>query len=70
MSGHGTAHHQSTTDAIYFGMQSEYQECFGQRGIMDPETALLAQSAGVTLVTLMTTDAWVRAREGITQLWR
>jgi hypothetical protein len=37
---------------------------------MDPETALLAQSAGVTLVTLMTTDAWVRTREGITQLWR
>lgn len=36
---------------------------------MDPETALLAQSAGVTLVTLMTTDAWRRTREGITQLW-
>lgn len=37
---------------------------------MDPEAALLAQSAGVTLVTLMTTDAWSRTREGITQLWR
>lgn len=37
---------------------------------MDPETALLAQSAGVTLVTLVTTDAWQRTREGITQLWR
>ncbi|MEU1296977.1 MULTISPECIES: hypothetical protein [unclassified Streptomyces] len=37
---------------------------------MDPETALLAQSAGVTLVTLMTTDAWQRTRDGITQLWR
>jgi hypothetical protein len=37
---------------------------------VDPETALLAQSAGVTLVTLMTTDAWHRTREGITQLWR
>ncbi|MFL4950808.1 hypothetical protein ACJ6WE_26480 [Streptomyces sp. MMS24-I31] len=37
---------------------------------MDPETALLAQSAGVTLVTLMTTDAWHRTRDGITQLWR
>ncbi|MEU8648899.1 hypothetical protein [Streptomyces sp. NPDC048737] len=37
---------------------------------MDPDTALLAQSAGVTLVTLMTTDAWHRTREGITQLWR
>lgn len=37
---------------------------------MEPETALLAQSAGVTLVTLMTTDAWHRTREGIAQLWR
>jgi hypothetical protein len=37
---------------------------------VDPETALLAQSAGVTLVTLMATDAWERTREGITQLWR
>lgn len=37
---------------------------------MDPETALLAQSAGVTLVTLATTDAWHRTREAITQLWR
>ncbi|MGV9388509.1 hypothetical protein ACWDQL_05160 [Streptomyces olivaceus] len=37
---------------------------------MDPEMALLAQSAGVTLVTLMTTDAWNRTREGVTSLWR
>lgn len=37
---------------------------------VDPEAALLAQSAGITLVTLMTTDAWQRTREGITQLWR
>ncbi|MGW0879424.1 hypothetical protein [Streptomyces sp. NPDC002671] len=37
---------------------------------MDSDTALLAQSAGVTLVTLITTDAWERTREGITQLWR
>lgn len=37
---------------------------------MEPETLLLAQSAGVTLVTLMTTDAWHRTREGIAQLWR
>ncbi|MFC5955442.1 hypothetical protein ACFP51_13370 [Streptomyces pratens] len=36
---------------------------------MDPETALPAQSAGVTLVTLMTTDAWNRTREGVTRLW-
>ena len=37
---------------------------------MEPETVLLAQSAGVTLVTLMTTDAWNRTREGFAQLWR
>ncbi|GAA1500939.1 hypothetical protein [Streptomyces synnematoformans] len=37
---------------------------------MDPEAALLAQSAGITLVTLMTTDAWQRTRDGVTQLWR
>ncbi|MEW2116492.1 hypothetical protein AB0945_15110 [Streptomyces sp. NPDC005474] len=37
---------------------------------MEPETVLLAQSAGVTLVTLMTTDAWHRTRDGIVQLWR
>ncbi|WP_109001336.1 hypothetical protein [Streptomyces rishiriensis] len=37
---------------------------------MDSEVALLAQSAGTTLVTLMATDAWHRVRDGITQLWR
>lgn len=37
---------------------------------MDPEAALLAQSAGVTLVTLMATDAWQRTQDGITHLWR
>ncbi|MFJ2604742.1 MULTISPECIES: hypothetical protein [unclassified Streptomyces] len=37
---------------------------------MDPDTALLAQTAGVTLVTLMTTDAWRRTQDGIGQLWR
>ena len=37
---------------------------------MDAEVALLAQSAGTTLVALMATDAWHRARDGITQLWR
>ena len=37
---------------------------------MDPEVALLAQSAGTTLVALMATDAWHHARDGITQLWR
>jgi hypothetical protein len=37
---------------------------------VDPEVTALAQSAGATLVTLMATDAWHRARDGITQLWR
>jgi hypothetical protein len=37
---------------------------------VDPELASLAQSAGTTLVTMMTTEAWQRFRERITQLWR
>ncbi|MFE7129420.1 hypothetical protein ACFVIM_00990 [Streptomyces sp. NPDC057638] len=37
---------------------------------MDAEVALLAQSAGTTLVALMATDAWQHMREGITRLWR
>ncbi|MFH9174364.1 hypothetical protein [Streptomyces albogriseolus] len=37
---------------------------------MDAEVALLAQSAGSTLVALMATDAWHQVRDGITQLWR
>lgn len=37
---------------------------------MDAEVALLAQSAGTTLVALMATDAWHQARDGITRLWR
>ncbi|MET7290596.1 hypothetical protein ABZS79_00295 [Streptomyces griseoloalbus] len=37
---------------------------------MDAEVALLAQSAGTTLVALMATDAWHHVRDGITQLWR
>lgn len=36
---------------------------------MEPELALLAQSAGTTVVALMATDAWHRVRDGITQLW-
>lgn len=39
-------------------------------GVVDPEVALLTQGAGATLVTLMATDAWQAAREGITRLWR
>jgi len=37
---------------------------------VDPEVTLLAQSAGTTLVALMATDAWHRARDGGTRLWR
>ncbi|MFJ7115444.1 hypothetical protein ACOZDZ_28200 [Streptomyces griseoincarnatus] len=37
---------------------------------MDAEVALLAQSAGTTLVALMATDAWHHVRDGITQFWR
>ncbi|NUQ98101.1 MAG: hypothetical protein HOY79_16680 [Streptomyces sp.] len=35
---------------------------------MDPE--LLAQTAGVTVVGLMATDAWQRTRDGVVALWR
>lgn len=37
---------------------------------MEPEITALARSAGATLVTLMTTDAWERTREGIALLWQ
>ncbi|MDP9950259.1 MULTISPECIES: hypothetical protein [Streptomyces] len=37
---------------------------------MDPELTTLAQSAGVTLVGLMATDAWERARDGVVTLWQ
>ncbi|MEV0870657.1 MULTISPECIES: hypothetical protein [Streptomyces] len=37
---------------------------------MDAEVALLAHSAGSTLVALMATDAWQHMRDGITRLWR
>ncbi|MFC9595609.1 hypothetical protein ACFTUC_38140 [Streptomyces sp. NPDC056944] len=37
---------------------------------MDPEAALLAGTAGATLVSLLTTEAWQRARDGISLLWR
>ncbi|MFF2861366.1 hypothetical protein ACFVSX_15875 [Streptomyces rubiginosohelvolus] len=36
---------------------------------MDPELATLAQSAAVTLVGLMATDAWERTRDGVVGLW-
>ncbi|MFC9466064.1 hypothetical protein [Streptomyces coelicoflavus] len=35
---------------------------------MDPE--LLAQTAGITVVGLMATDAWQRTRDGVVALWR
>lgn len=37
---------------------------------MDPEMTMLAGTAGTTLVTLLTTEAWQRARDGIASLWR
>lgn len=37
---------------------------------MDPELTSLAQNASLTLVALMTTDAWERTREGVVALWR
>ncbi|MFE9456372.1 hypothetical protein [Streptomyces californicus] len=37
---------------------------------MDPELTTLAQSAGVTLVGLMATDAWERTRDGVVALWQ
>jgi hypothetical protein len=37
---------------------------------VDPETAMLVSTAGTTLVTLLTTEAWQRARDGIVSLWR
>ncbi|MFF2788154.1 hypothetical protein ACFVT6_15505 [Streptomyces sp. NPDC058049] len=37
---------------------------------MDPELTALAQSASLTLVTLMATDAWERTRDGVVDLWR
>ncbi len=37
---------------------------------MDPEIAALAGTAGTTVVTLMVTNAWDSAREGVVALWR
>ena len=37
---------------------------------MDPQLSTLAQSASLTLVTLMATDAWERTKDGIVALWR
>ncbi|MER6750588.1 hypothetical protein [Streptomyces fungicidicus] len=37
---------------------------------MDPEIAALAGTAGTTVVTLMVTNAWDSARDGMVALWR
>ncbi|MFE5595994.1 tetratricopeptide repeat protein, partial [Streptomyces sp. NPDC056549] len=37
---------------------------------MDPELAVFAGTAGTTLITLLTTEAWQRVSEGIISLWR
>ncbi|MEW9518357.1 hypothetical protein [Streptomyces tubercidicus] len=37
---------------------------------MDPELTSFAQTAGTTLVTLMTTEAWQHTRDGFTRLWQ
>lgn len=37
---------------------------------MDSEFTSLARSAGGTVVTLVASDAWQAAREGIVRLWR
>ncbi|MFC4493269.1 hypothetical protein ACFPA8_03860 [Streptomyces ovatisporus] len=37
---------------------------------MEPELAALASTAGTTLVTVLATDGWERARDGIAALWR
>lgn len=40
------------------------------RGIMDQQLALMAQTASTTMVALMATDVWQRAREGVVGVWR
>ncbi|MDW6060011.1 hypothetical protein SAZ11_20865 [Streptomyces sp. FXJ1.4098] len=37
---------------------------------MDPEMVALAGTAGTTLVTMLTTEAWQSVREGFASLWR
>ena len=37
---------------------------------MQPEFSLFTQTAGTTVVTLMTTEIWQRLNERLTQLWR
>jgi hypothetical protein len=37
---------------------------------VEPELAALASTAGTTVVTLLATEGWERARDGIAALWR
>ncbi|MGY0058513.1 hypothetical protein ACWY4P_18500 [Streptomyces sp. LZ34] len=37
---------------------------------MDPEMVALAGTAGTTLITMLTTEAWQSVREGFASLWR
>lgn len=37
---------------------------------MDPQLAALSAGASSTLVTLMVTDGWQQARDGVVRLWR
>lgn len=37
---------------------------------MDPELTALASAAAVTLVQLLTTDAWTKAKDAVGTLWR
>jgi len=37
---------------------------------VDPESAALASTAAATMVTLLTTDAWVQVKKEIGGLWR
>lgn len=37
---------------------------------MDPQIADLARTAGTTMVTLMATQAWESARDGVVALWQ
>ncbi|MFF4606026.1 hypothetical protein ACFY12_25200 [Streptomyces sp. NPDC001339] len=39
-------------------------------GLMDPQLAQLAQTAGTTVVALMATEAWRSTRDGVVTLWR
>jgi hypothetical protein len=37
---------------------------------MDPELLALASTAAITVVKLLTTDGWEKAKQGLGKLWR